>query len=64
MDEYSVEIFDVEYSNVFDMAYVKSFDIEFFTDSQTYDSLMKKFQCVIGRYNKDGLDISLYEYKE
>ena len=64
MDEYDIEVFNIEQGNVFDMTYVKSFDIEFFTDNETYDLLMKNFQCTIGRYNKDGLDISLYEYKE
>lgn len=62
IDDYYVEKFDVDYSHVFDNKYVRSFDIEIHMSKTTYDNLMNKFQGTIAQYNKNIVDISLYEY--
>lgn len=63
IDDYNVEVFNVETGVVFEERYIKSFDIEIYTDEKTYNKILKLFSNAIGRYNKDGIDISFYKYR-
>ena len=63
IDKFCVEKFHVEPGYVYDDDYVKAFDIELYMDNEMYDHLMTKFQGTIAQYNKDIVDISLYEHR-
>lgn len=63
IEKFCVEKFYVEPGYVYDDDYVKAFDIELYMSDETYKKMMEKFQGTIAKYNKDIVDVGLYEYK-
>lgn len=60
LDLFDINVLNVKRSRVFNDLYIREFDIEIDMSNETYNYMFNRFQNQIARYNKNGVDVSLY----
>lgn len=63
-DKLYIDRYNIEYGNVLDDTYVKSFDIECKTSIEFYDYLKCNYKRIFTVYNKDNVVVYTHPYAE